>query len=67
MSQCTACGKSFSCAMVDPADGGPCWCTTLAPLSTSTIAALAETTGARCLCPTCLAAATSAVAAQPLT
>jgi len=31
MSTCARCGATFSCAMADPSDGQPCWCTQLPP------------------------------------
>lgn len=49
MSTCARCGAAFGCAMADPNDGQPCWCTRM-PAAVPVPAA----PGAGCWCPACL-------------
>jgi len=50
MSTCARCGATFSCAMADPSDGQPCWCTALPPA----LPVPGADANASCLCPDCL-------------
>lgn len=52
MSTCARCGATFSCAMADPSDGQPCWCTTLPPVVP--VPRPGADANASCLCPGCL-------------
>ena len=57
MSQCAACGQTFSCAMADPDSAHPCWCTQLPVLTTvpkPASASLPDDPNSRCFCPDCL-------------
>ncbi|HEV7816837.1 MAG TPA: cysteine-rich CWC family protein [Janthinobacterium sp.] len=49
MSLCSRCGAPFACAMADPGDGAPCWCTLL-----PAAAPLPPPAAAGCWCPACL-------------
>ena len=64
MSTCTRCGATFSCAMADPSDGQPCWCTALPPV----VPVPGADAAAGCWCPECLrkhiAATAAAASAQ---
>lgn len=52
MSTCARCGATFSCAMADPSDGQPCWCTALPPVMP--VPTPGADANASCLCPACL-------------
>lgn len=52
MSLCARCGATFSCAMADPSDGQPCWCTALPPVVP--VPTPGADPNASCLCPACL-------------
>lgn len=69
MSVCARCGASFGCAMADPGNDHPCWCTGL-PAAVPVPAP--DAPGSGCWCPACLrqhieaaAAATAAAATKP--
>ncbi|NRR32413.1 cysteine-rich CWC family protein [Oxalobacteraceae bacterium] len=62
MSVCARCGATFSCAMADPGDGQPCWCTQLPP---AVPVPGADATGAACWCPDCLKAHIAAKLSVP--
>lgn len=49
MSQCSKCGATFSCGMVDDKSAAPCWCTRFPPLPMPS-----ASTAAFCYCPQCL-------------